>query len=79
MYILYIAVSPPLTKEKDQSLQIGLTIGLSALLVIIGIGIFVGLVVWGVRKGYIRHVAANYKNFKNSAPKFNVKEGNVHM
>ncbi|XP_062566048.1 uncharacterized protein LOC134228414 [Saccostrea cucullata] len=73
---LEVSSSPP---EKDRSLQIGLTVGLSLLFCLIGIGIMIGLVTWGVRKGYIRHVAANYKNFKNSAPKYNVKEGDVHM
>jgi len=73
---LTVTHTPP---EKDRSLQIGLTVGLSLLFALLGFGIMVGLVVWGVRKGYIRHVATSYKNFKNSTPKYNVKEGDVHM
>lgn len=78
-FVLNTMKVSPVPHTKDRSLQIGLTIGLSLLFAFVGVGIMVGLVVWGVRKGYIRHVATSYKNFKNSAPKYNVKEGDVHM
>lgn len=52
-------------------------IGIPVAVGIVTIAIAIGLMVWAVRKGYIRHVPGTYKIFK--APAYSSNGGAVHM
>ncbi|KAK7090782.1 hypothetical protein V1264_010538 [Littorina saxatilis] len=46
-------------------LSVGLAIGISVFLFIVCIVVGILILRWGIRKGYLRHVARSYKNFRN--------------
>ena len=80
-----MAISADLVESTGDSgvdgRQIGLTVGMVLLCVAIGVGVMVGMLVYGFKKGLLRHVPSNYDNFKNSdtSASFDSKQETVHI
>ncbi|KAJ8310717.1 hypothetical protein KUTeg_012582 [Tegillarca granosa] len=62
----------------DDSKQVALTVGISLGAAVLGVALLVGIGVWAVRSGHLRHVPLSYKNFKNDAAYRN-GESTVHI
>ncbi|KAK7480461.1 hypothetical protein BaRGS_00028278 [Batillaria attramentaria] len=78
----------PKNYTRSSSLSIGLAVGISLFMLIVCIVIGIVILRWAIRKGYLRHVAMSYKNFRNpqdtpvsfdSQPTDGQVEGNVHI
>ncbi|XP_060064042.1 uncharacterized protein LOC132544462 [Ylistrum balloti] len=63
----------------NESLRVGLTIGLSLLCAFIGVAAMVSITVWAIRKGYLRHVPTSYENFKNPKPAYRAEDDSLHI
>ncbi|XP_045200667.2 uncharacterized protein LOC123554514 [Mercenaria mercenaria] len=53
-------------------------IGIPIILAVIGVSGTVGLIYWGIKRGYIRHVPKSYNNFNNPV-QFSANRDNVHI
>lgn len=63
----------------DESLRIGLTIGISLTCAFLGVAAMVAITVWAIRKGYLRHVPSSYESFKNPSTTFSAKDNSLHI
>ncbi|XP_069104634.1 uncharacterized protein [Argopecten irradians] len=63
----------------NESLRVGLTIGLSLTCAFIGVAAMVAITIWAIRKGYLRHVQTSYENFKNPKPAYRAKDDSLHI
>ncbi|XP_033759431.1 uncharacterized protein LOC117341672 [Pecten maximus] len=63
----------------NESLRVGLTIGLSLVCAFIGVAAMVAITVWAIRKGYLRHVPTSYENLKNPKPAYRAKDDSLHI
>ncbi|XP_021341043.1 uncharacterized protein LOC110441996 [Mizuhopecten yessoensis] len=63
----------------NESLRVGLTIGVSLVCALIGVAAMVAITVWAIRKGYLRHVPTSYENFKNPRPAYRAKDDSLHI
>ncbi|ESP04869.1 hypothetical protein LOTGIDRAFT_229959 [Lottia gigantea] len=52
--------------DGKEGMRIGLAVGIPVTLAVILSIVAVSMIVWAVKKGYLRHVPRNYKNFNNN-------------
>ena len=59
----------------SSSQSIGVAVGVSLSLLVVCTVCGVLMLRWAIRKGYLRHVAASYKNFRNSTDRDDTQHG----
>jgi len=67
------------TTPVNAALRIGLSIGISLGIGILGVVGMVAVIVWAIRKGYLRHVPGSYSTFRDDRTVFNAKEDSLHI